>query len=88
MTWNKAYSLGIAIAVLFHVLVFVFHCSSLFIFPGTIAYFLIGGLHGRGDPYDTISSIVEVLINASMYAALIYAVSRLLRGGKHANQNR
>jgi hypothetical protein len=85
---EKAYSLGIAIAVLFHVLVFVFHCSSLFMFPGTVAYFLIGGLHGREDPDDTISSIVEMLINASMCAALIYGVSRLLRGGKHANQNR
>jgi hypothetical protein len=87
MTWNKAYWLGLAIAVLSHVLVFAFECSSVSLFPGFMAHYLIGGLHGGVEPFDTIASIVEMLINAVMYSVLIYGVFRLRRGDRGANQN-
>jgi|SRR5580700_5900265 hypothetical protein len=85
MTWEKAYWSGPTIAVLFHVLVFVLRGSPLFIVPGIIAYSLIGGVHGRGEPYDTISSVVEVLINAAMYTALIHGFFWLARSSKDSN---
>jgi hypothetical protein len=87
MTSKKAHWFGLAIAVLFHVLVFAFNRSSVFVFPGFMAHFLIGGLHGGVKPFDAIASIVEVLINAAMYTVLIYGVLRLRREGRGANQN-
>jgi hypothetical protein len=85
MTREKAYWLAPTIAVLFHVLVFVLRCSPLFILPGIIAYYLIGSVHGRGEPYDTNSSVVENPINAATYAALIHGFFRLARSSKDSN---
>jgi hypothetical protein len=76
--------LGLAIAILFHVL-FISNLGAAFAFPGLIAHFLITGLHGGEGLLDTIATLAEILITAAFYAFLIYALVRLARMARGTN---
>jgi hypothetical protein len=76
MTFKKAAGVGLAVATLLHVLVIARLISSMLLWPGFFAHFLISGLHGDDGILGTVASLVEVVINAAAYALLIRLVSR------------
>jgi hypothetical protein len=76
MPFKKAVGVGLAVATLLHVLVVARLISSIVLWPGFFAHFLISGLHGDAGILGTVASLVEVVINAAFYALLIRVVSR------------
>jgi hypothetical protein len=81
MAWRTAFGIGLLVAVVCH-LAFIFQTtSSLYVWPGMLAHFLITGLHGGTGALEAVADIAEIIMNATFWAFLIRGASRL---GKNA----
>ena len=80
MTQKKTLAIGLSIATTLHVLLLCRLIPSTLLFPGFLAHLFIGGLHGGIFLLDLLASLVEIAINAVIYAAAIRLVARLRSG--------
>jgi hypothetical protein len=85
MAWRAAFCIGLLFAVVCHLAFISQNTSSLYVWPGMIAHFLITGLHGGTGALETVADITEIMMNAAFWAFLTRGASRLGRNSRSSN---
>jgi hypothetical protein len=85
MKWRKALGIGLIVAVVCHLIFVSQTSSSIYVWPGMIAHFLITGLHGGTGALEVVADIAEIIMNSAFWAFLIRVVSGLARKARNSN---
>jgi hypothetical protein len=82
---EDAFCIGLLVAVVSHLAFISQNTSSLYVWPGMIAHFLITELHGGTGALGTVADIAEIIMNAAFWAFLTRGASRLGRNSRNSN---